>query len=118
MIPFKLYTHRACWVESYQTLFNEYPMVDAGAPEGWSGSFFQKGTFLLLLPTSPYPSLAPKQQGTSVGEWTRRLPQDTASSSGLEWGGLNPEHGGVNSLGKNVTPTVFILGRVSVLVTD
>ena len=80
--------------------------VDTGAPEGWSGrggSFFQKGTFLLLLPTSPYPSLTPKQQGTIMGEWTRRLPQDTASSSGLECCGLNPEHGGVNFLGKNVT---------------
>ena len=38
-----------------------------------------------------------------MGESTRRLPQDTASSSGLECCGLNPEHGGVNLLGKNVT---------------
>ena len=45
-------------------------------------------------------------------------PQDTACSSGLGCGGSNSKLGGVNSLGKNFTPTALILGLVGVVVTD
>ena len=46
------------------------------------------------------------------------LPEDTAGSGGLGCDGSNLKLGGVNSLGKNFTPTALILGFVSVLVTD
>ena len=46
------------------------------------------------------------------------LPEDSSGSGGLGCGGSNPKLGGVNSLGKNFTPTALILGFVGVVVTD
>ena len=52
------------------------------------------------------------------GRAVESLPQDTACSGGLGCGGSNPKLGGVNSLGKNFTPTALVLGLVGVVVTD